>query len=229
MPIKIPYTLSFMPNGQHSPMHIGHLWLMTYMRTEYDNIRKNTNLFDVRWELFIDGSYNHYTDNFEKDMTYLGWAPDSVHYFADWHHACMRYLSWCHQEFSYGARYGDASPLLLKLLYFKECGVKRHYRGTDIASCIDKEQALAKMIGWSCPQMVIIPVLSNESGDKIGDPAGTSPEYLIETYREKGIPGAEVIERLKAYVGEPRILLSDSGIMCLEDGLNLNVSSHWFS
>ena len=228
MSLSVPYTLVFMPNGQHSPMHIGHLWLLIYMRRDYDLLHTNTSMFETRWELFLDGAFNHHMETFEEELAYLGWPPDSVQLYSDWEVLTLQYLGWLHREQSAGGRCGDASAHLYRLLYFRERGVRRHYRGEELGAASTYERQLANLMGWPYPQVVIVPNLCDEAGVKIGTAGGTAPEYLVATYRDRGVPSSELIDRLIEYVGEPTILHTDAGPVCPAQGLRTHIPRDWF-
>ena len=228
MSLKIPYTLVFMPNGAHSPMHIGHLWLLLYARSDYEQMRSATTLFDVRWEVLLDGTFNHYMDGFGADLEYLGWPPDSVQMRSDWQSATELYLGFMHREQCVAGRCGDATALLCRPFYFRERGVRRHFRGEELTEMSYYERYLAQLMGWPYPQIGIVPNLLDPDGAKIGAFGGAAPEYLVGTYRKRGVPGKELIDRLIGHVGEPAVIPSDAGPICPPQGLRLRVPTDWF-
>ena len=83
-------------------------------------------------------------------------------------------------------------------------------------------------MGWPYPQIVIVPNLCEEDGTKIGSARGTASEYLVGTYRKRGVAGGELIKRLIEVGGEPTVLHSDGGPICPAQGLRIRVGIDWF-
>ena len=196
--------MAFMPNGRHSALHVGHVWILSHILKQIRAVETDLDMFDVQFVLYVDGVFNRYTERLVADLKYVGMLFNDLYCLRDWTALVIEYSKQYEPPFQVFAKIGhdDIMAKLARMFFFKERGVRVHVRGDDLLGFSGYEKQLADLMGWPYPRIIYVPLLVDANEEKIGKWSGTADEYLVETYRNRKVSALKFKEALDAAISK---------------------------
>ena len=204
------FDFLMVPNATHGGMHIGHMFVWSFVRAEYLRLMQNAMVNEwpdkPQWVMIFDhASRPECEEAYLRTLNWLGWMPDKIIRMNDYHKVSSA-------PWHYRCKIPPASKSKHLALLLMMQQTPHHWRGGELTGINLVERELAGIYNLSLPEPHYVCMLCSQPFNEVinttrgvGYIAAGKPYPYIITKEHYGLKPMEVLKRIWSFVATDRL------------------------